>query len=79
MALRSGLMMKFSWALDTINILLHDDNSVAYFGLGNMPGLVEALIEHWRASLIAALDVAQDLELNNPKTELQRKRKRKTN
>ena len=79
MALRSGLMMESTWALDTINILLYDDNSVAYFGLGNMPGLVEALIEHWRASLIAALDVAQDLELNNPKTELQRKRKRKTN
>lgn len=76
MALRSGLMMESSWALDTINILLYDDNSVAYFGLGNMPGLVEALIEHWRASLIAVFDVARDLELNNPKTELQRKRKR---
>eukprot|EP00092_Neocalanus_flemingeri_P012405 GFUD01013373.1.p1 GENE.GFUD01013373.1~~GFUD01013373.1.p1 ORF type:complete len:1237 (+),score=326.19 GFUD01013373.1:521-3712(+) len=76
MALRSGLMMESSWALDTINILLYDDNSVAYFGLANMPGLVEALIEHWRASLIAVFDIARDLELNNPKTELQRKRKR---
>ena len=76
MALRSGLMMESSWALDTINILLYDDNSVAYFGLGNMPGLVEALIEHWRAPLIAVVDVARDLELNNPKTELQQKRKR---
>merc|ERR1719189_2985473 len=76
MALRSGLMMESTWALDTINILLFDDNSVAYFGLGNMPGLLEALIEHWRASLIAVFDVARDLELNNPKSELQRKRKR---
>ena len=79
MALRSGLMMKSSWALETINILLYDDNSVAFFGLGNMPGLVEALNEHLRASLIAVFDGAQDLELNNPKTELQRKRKTRQN
>ena len=70
MALWSGLMMESKWALDTINILLFDDNSVSYFGLGNMPGLVEALIEHWRVSLIAVFDVGRDLELNNPKTEL---------
>ena len=38
MALRSGLLMETTWALDTLNILLYDDNSVAYFGLGNMPG-----------------------------------------
>ena len=77
MALRSGLMMESTWALDTLNILLFDDNSVAYFGLGNMPGLLDALIEHWRASLIAVFDVAaSDLEMSTPKTELQRKRKR---
>jgi hypothetical protein len=44
MALRSGLMGETTWALDTLNILLFDDNSVTYFGLGNMPGLLEALI-----------------------------------
>ena len=44
MALRSGLMGESTWALDTLNILLFDDNSVTYFGLGNMPGLLEALI-----------------------------------
>lgn len=76
MALRSGLLMESTWALDTINILLYDDNSVAYFGLGNMPGLLEALVEHWRAALIAVFDVARDLELSNPKAEVQRKRKR---
>ena len=76
MALRSGLLMESTWALDTLNILLFDDNSVAYFGLGNMPGLLDALIEHWRASLIAVFDVASDLEMSTPKTELQRKRKR---
>ena len=68
--------METSWALDTINILTFDDNSVAYFGLGNMPGMLEALIEHWRAALIAVFDIARDLELSTPKTEVQRKRKR---
>jgi len=76
MALRSGLLMETTWALDTLNILLYDDNSVAYFGLGNMPGLLEALIEHWRASLIAVFDVGRDLELGNTKTDAMRKRKR---
>jgi len=76
MALRSGLMGETTWALDTLNILLFDDNSVTYFGLGNMPGLLEALIEHWRASLIAMFDVTAELELSNERTETGRKRKR---
>jgi len=76
MALRSGLLGETTWALDTLNILLFDDNSVTYFGLGNMPGLLEALIEHWRASLIAMFDVTADLELSNEKAETSRKRKR---
>ena len=67
MALRSGLLMESSWALDTLNVLLYDDNSVTYFGLGNMPGLLEALIEHWRASLIAMFDLGSDLEMTNSK------------
>ena len=39
-------------------------------------GLLEALIEHWRASLIAVFDVGRDLELGNSKTDSMRKRKR---
>ena len=39
-------------------------------------GLLEALIEHWRASLIAVFDVGRDLELGNTKTDAMRKRKR---
>merc|ERR1719189_2890330 len=38
--------------------------------------LLDALIEHWRASLIAVFDVARELEMSTPKTEIQRKRKR---
>merc|ERR1711899_716778 len=63
MALRSGLLMESTWALDVINILLYDDHSFTYFGLGNMPGLLEALLEHWRASLISMFDITEDLEL----------------
>ena len=39
-------------------------------------GLLEALIEHWRAALIAVFDVGRDLELGNTKTDAMRKRKR---
>jgi AT-rich interactive domain-containing protein 1 len=63
MSLRSGLLMESSWALDVINILLYDDHSFTYFGLGNMPGLLEALLEHWRASLIDMFEITEDLEL----------------
>ena len=76
LALKSGQLMESTWALDTLNVLLFDDNSVAYFGLGNMPGLLDALIDTWRAALIQVFDVARDLETSTPKTELQRKRKR---
>ena len=76
LALKSGLLMESTWALDTLNILLYDDNSVQYFGLGNMPGLLDSLIDTWRQALIQVFDVANDLEISTPKTEMQRKRKR---
>jgi len=64
MSLRSGLLMESTWALDVINVLLYDDHAVSYFGLGNMPGLIEALLEHWRATLIAMFEITQELELS---------------
>lgn len=76
MALRSGLLMESTWALDVINILLFDDYTVSYFGLGNMPGLLEALLEHWRASLIAMFGVCEDLEVSTEKSVERRTRKR---
>lgn len=60
--------MESTWALDVINIMLYDDNGIVYFGLGNMPGLFEALLEHWRASLIAMFGITQDLEIRIPVT-----------
>lgn len=51
MSLRSGLLAESCWALDTLNILLFDDVSVAYFGLQHMPGLLDVLLEHFRKAL----------------------------
>ena len=76
MALKSGLLMESTWALDVINILLFDDNGITYFGLGNMPGLLEALLEHWRASLIAMFGITEDLEVNMDRCGEKRTRKR---
>lgn len=76
MALRSGLIMESAWALDVLNILLYDDYTVSYFGLSNMPGLLEALIEHWRASLIAMFGVSEDLEASTERSAGRRTRKR---
>ena len=63
MALKSGLLMESTWALDVLNVLLYDDNAFTYFGLSNMPGLMEAILEHWRASLIGLFGVTEDLEV----------------
>lgn len=51
MSLRSGQLCETTWALDVLNILLFDDTTIAYFGLSNLPGLLDILLEHWRKSL----------------------------
>ncbi|XP_055613391.1 trithorax group protein osa [Uranotaenia lowii] len=51
MALRSGLLVESTWALDVLNILLFDDSSVQYFGLTNLPGLLNLLLDHFQKSL----------------------------
>ena len=39
MSLKSGLLAESTWALDTINILLYDDNSIMTFNLSQVsPG-----------------------------------------
>ncbi len=63
MSLKSGLLMESTWALDILNILLYDDTAFTYFGLSNMPGLMEAVLEQWRASLIAMFGITEDLEV----------------
>ncbi|XP_071543955.1 trithorax group protein osa-like isoform X11 [Panulirus ornatus] len=63
MSLRCGLAAEVTWALDILNILLFDDQTVVYFGLHHMPGLLEALIEHLRRGLINMFDICSELEL----------------
>ncbi|XP_040576388.1 trithorax group protein osa isoform X3 [Lepeophtheirus salmonis] len=65
MTLKSGLLMESTWALDALNILLYDDNAFTYFGLSNMPGLLEAILEHWRSSLLSMFNITDDLELED--------------
>lgn len=36
MSLKSGLLAESTWALDTINILLYDDSTVASFNLSQV-------------------------------------------
>ena len=55
MCLKSGQLCESVWALDTITILLRDDNSLLFFTLKKMPGLLDVLLAHykyvWRGNL----------------------------
>ncbi|ELT95418.1 hypothetical protein CAPTEDRAFT_226262 [Capitella teleta] len=52
MALRSGLLAESTWALDVLTVLLYDDSTVMWFGLQNLPGLLDVLLDHFRQCLI---------------------------
>lgn len=51
MCLKSGLLAESSWAIDVLSILLNDDSTLMYFGLKEMPGLLEAILEHFKCCL----------------------------
>lgn len=51
MCLKSGLLAESSWAIDVLSILLNDDSTLMHFGLHNMPGLLEAVLEHFKCCL----------------------------
>uniref|UniRef100_A0A8C4N410 SWI/SNF-like complex subunit BAF250 C-terminal domain-containing protein n=1 Tax=Eptatretus burgeri TaxID=7764 RepID=A0A8C4N410_EPTBU len=63
MALRSGLLAESSWALDTISVLLHDDDSVSSFNLNQLPGFLELLLEHLRRCLIDLFGILAETEV----------------
>lgn len=44
MSLKSGLLAESTWALDTINILLYDDSTVATFNLSQVGGKASQLL-----------------------------------
>lgn len=47
MSLKSGLLAESTWALDTINILLYDDNSVSTFNLCQVCYINLHLLKKW--------------------------------
>ena len=59
MCLKSGQLCESVWALDTITILLRDDNSLLFFTLKKMPGLLDVLLAHykyvWSSGIVAKI------------------------
>lgn len=53
MSLKSGLLAESTWALDTLNILLHDDRTVGFFYLKHHHSLLKTLINHFKKTLLA--------------------------
>ncbi|XP_041034668.1 AT-rich interactive domain-containing protein 1B isoform X2 [Carcharodon carcharias] len=66
MSLRSGLLAESTWALDTINILLYDDSTVATFNLSQLSGFLELLVEYFRRCLIEIFGILKEYEVGDP-------------
>uniref|UniRef100_A0A8C2X654 AT-rich interaction domain 1A n=1 Tax=Cyclopterus lumpus TaxID=8103 RepID=A0A8C2X654_CYCLU len=62
MSLKSGLLAESTWALDTINILLYDDNSITTFNLCQLPGFLELVVEYFRRCLIEIFGILKEYE-----------------
>ena len=56
MSLRGGLLAETTWALDTINIMLADDQTHTHFRLKQMPGLLQALVDIYVKCLTELFD-----------------------
>ncbi|KAM3871321.1 AT-rich interactive domain-containing protein 1B-like [Diretmus argenteus] len=63
MSLKSGLLAENTWALDTINILLYDDSTVASFTLSQLPGFLELIVEYFRHCLIEIFGILAEYEV----------------
>ncbi|KAG5276608.1 hypothetical protein AALO_G00107620 [Alosa alosa] len=63
MSLKSGLLAESTWALDTINILLYDDNTVGSFTLTQLPGFLELIVEYFRRCLIEIFGILDEYEI----------------
>ncbi|KAL0967272.1 hypothetical protein UPYG_G00250130 [Umbra pygmaea] len=63
MSLKSGLLAESTWALDTINILLYDDNTVSSFTLSQLPGFLELIVEYFRRCLIEIFGILDEYEV----------------
>ncbi|CAF3738765.1 unnamed protein product [Rotaria sp. Silwood1] len=56
MSLRGGLLAETTWALDTINIILSDDQTPTYLDLKQMPGLLQAIVDIYIKCLTQLFD-----------------------
>ncbi|KAL0969267.1 hypothetical protein UPYG_G00224730 [Umbra pygmaea] len=63
MSLKSGLLAESTWALDTINILLYDDSTVASFSLAQLPGFLELIVEYFRRCVMDIFDILEEYEI----------------
>uniref|UniRef100_A0AAZ3QBN3 ARID domain-containing protein n=1 Tax=Oncorhynchus tshawytscha TaxID=74940 RepID=A0AAZ3QBN3_ONCTS len=66
MSLKSGLLAESTWALDTMNILLYDDNSISTFNLCQLPGFLELVVEYFRRCLIQIFGILKEYEVGDP-------------
>uniref|UniRef100_A0A3B3QQC0 AT-rich interactive domain 1B n=1 Tax=Paramormyrops kingsleyae TaxID=1676925 RepID=A0A3B3QQC0_9TELE len=66
MSLKSGLLAESTWALDTINVLLYDDSTVASFTLSQLPGFLELIVEYFRRCLIEMFGILKEYEVGTP-------------
>ncbi|XP_078504741.1 AT-rich interactive domain-containing protein 1B isoform X2 [Lissotriton helveticus] len=66
MSLKSGLLAESTWALDTINILLYDDSTVATFNLSQLSGFLELLVEYFRKCLVDIFGILKEYEVGDP-------------
>ncbi|CAF1575705.1 unnamed protein product, partial [Adineta ricciae] len=64
MSLRGGLLAETTWALDTINIMLSDDQTHTHFRLKQMPGLLQAIVDIYVKCLTQLFDEFQNSPSN---------------
>jgi len=57
MSLKSGLLADSTWALDTLTILLHDENTYGYFNLRHHHSLLNTIVDHFKVTLEAIFDI----------------------
>ena len=57
MSLKSGLLADSTWALDTLTILLHDENTYGYFNLRHHHSLLNTLVDHFKVTWEAIFDI----------------------
>ncbi|KAB0405733.1 hypothetical protein E2I00_001574, partial [Balaenoptera physalus] len=62
----SGLLAESTWALDTINVLLYDNNSIMTFNPSQLPGLLELLVEYFRRCPIEIFGILKEYEVGDP-------------